>query len=145
MYRTKSVVLDNIKPYFVARVLHPKKAKKKKKIVKFSISFRSVAISCFPIGQDFNVLFHNIYRVFFRRLVRERKLFFFQLIWFDWKQPKLFSYILRQKFDRAEGKKSFSRHKLYTRKHAILNNKIFAHLACNACILLWTISSGLYF
>ena len=63
MYRTKSVVLDNIKPYFVARVLHPKKAKKKK-IVKFSISFRSVAISCFPIGQDFNVLFHNIYRVF---------------------------------------------------------------------------------
>ena len=31
MYRTKSVVLDNIKPYFVARVLHPKKAKKKKK------------------------------------------------------------------------------------------------------------------
>ena len=57
-----------------------RKPKKKKKIVKFSISFRSVAISCFPIGQDFNVLFHNIYRVFFRRLVRERKLFFFQLI-----------------------------------------------------------------
>ena len=45
----------------------------------------------------------------------------------------------------CRGKKCSSRHKLYTRKHAILNNKIFAHLACYACILLGTISSGLYF
>ena len=51
MYRTKSVILDDTKPYLVARVLHPKKAQKE--VVKFSISFRSVAISCFPIGRDF--------------------------------------------------------------------------------------------
>jgi len=28
VYRTKCVILDDIKPCFVARVLHPKKAKK---------------------------------------------------------------------------------------------------------------------
>lgn len=108
--------------------------RKKKKSLNSQLASDPWRFPALLLVETFNGLLHDICRVFSAGWSVNLSCFSSR---FDSTETgEIFKLYFAAEISTVQRKKCSSRHKLYTRKHAILNNKIFAHLACYACILL---------